>query len=189
MPIRPRSGRSRVVRHRKSSRASLVPAAAPQSSWLSTGAARRGRGAARYRASDARRRGGSDRTDPRQAPGDLKWRRAAQPGTQPLGSRRPRPSHPRGLRTDGNGRERPKPPWYPPRGPRRKRRLAESGHGPRRARRRLRRSPARQDRRARYRRSNRQNTGPAALPVSEAAWIMLKAVTPSGPTPHSSPSR
>jgi acyl-coenzyme A synthetase/AMP-(fatty) acid ligase len=49
--------------------------------------------------------------------------------------------------------------------------------------------PARQDRRARYRRSNRQNTSPAALPVSEAAWIMLKAVTPSGPTPHSSPSR
>jgi hypothetical protein len=32
-------------------------------------------------------------------------------------------------------------------------------------------------------------TSPAALPVSDAAWIMLKDVMPSGKTPHSSPSR
>jgi hypothetical protein len=30
---------------------------------------------------------------------------------------------------------------------------------------------------------------PAALPASDAAWIMLKEVMPSGKTPHSSPSR
>jgi hypothetical protein len=34
-----------------------------------------------------------------------------------------------------------------------------------------------------------KNTSPAALPASDANWIMLKEVMPSGPTPHSSPSR
>jgi hypothetical protein len=34
-----------------------------------------------------------------------------------------------------------------------------------------------------------KNTSPAALPASDAAWIMLKEVMPSGKTPHSSPSR
>jgi hypothetical protein len=38
-------------------------------------------------------------------------------------------------------------------------------------------------------RSNRKKTRPAALPASDASWIMLKEVMPSGPTPHSSPSR
>ena len=32
-------------------------------------------------------------------------------------------------------------------------------------------------------------TSPAALPASDAAWIMLKEVMPSGKTPHNSPSR
>jgi hypothetical protein len=41
---------------------------------------------------------------------------------------------------------------------------------------------------SRYRRSNRKNTSPAALPASDAAWIKLKEVTPSGRRPHSSPS-
>jgi hypothetical protein len=44
-------------------------------------------------------------------------------------------------------------------------------------------------RRATRRRSNRKNTSPTALPLSGAAWIMLKEVMPSGRTPHSSPSR
>ena len=44
-------------------------------------------------------------------------------------------------------------------------------------------------RRATRRRSNRKNTSPTALPLSEAAWIMLKEVMPSGRTPRSSPSR
>ena len=32
-------------------------------------------------------------------------------------------------------------------------------------------------------------TNPAVLPASDAAWIMPNEVTPSGKTPHSSPSR
>jgi len=32
-------------------------------------------------------------------------------------------------------------------------------------------------------RSKRKNTRPAALPASEANWIVLKEVMPSGPTP------
>jgi hypothetical protein len=34
-----------------------------------------------------------------------------------------------------------------------------------------------------------KSTSPAALPASDAAWIMLNEVRPSGKTPHSSPSR
>ncbi len=32
-------------------------------------------------------------------------------------------------------------------------------------------------------------TSPAALPASDAAWIMLKEVMPLGKMPHNSPSR
>ena len=42
---------------------------------------------------------------------------------------------------------------------------------------------------ARCRRSNRKKTSAAALPLSDASWIMLKEVMPSGKTPHNSPSR
>jgi hypothetical protein len=34
-----------------------------------------------------------------------------------------------------------------------------------------------------------ERRAPAALSASDAAWIMLKEVMPSGMTPHSSPSR
>ena len=34
-----------------------------------------------------------------------------------------------------------------------------------------------------------KNTRLAALPASDAAWIMLKEEMPSGKTPHSSPCR
>jgi hypothetical protein len=35
----------------------------------------------------------------------------------------------------------------------------------------------------------RKKTSAAAFPLSDANWIMLKEVTPSGRTPHNSPSR
>ena len=41
---------------------------------------------------------------------------------------------------------------------------------------------------SRCRRSKMKNTSPAALPASDAAWIMPNEVMPSGKTPHSSPS-
>src|SRR5260370_12402605 len=34
-----------------------------------------------------------------------------------------------------------------------------------------------------------KNTSPEGLPASDAAWIMLNEVMPSGKTPHNSPSR
>jgi hypothetical protein len=42
---------------------------------------------------------------------------------------------------------------------------------------------------SRYRRSKRKKTSAAALPLSDAAWIILNEVMSSGRTPHSSPSR
>jgi len=50
-------------------------------------------------------------------------------------------------------------------------------------------APARPYRGSRCRRSNGKKTRPVALPASDASWIMLNDVMPSGPTPHSSPSR
>jgi hypothetical protein len=35
----------------------------------------------------------------------------------------------------------------------------------------------------------KKKTSAPALPLSDASWIMLKEVTPSRPTPQSSPSR
>jgi hypothetical protein len=42
---------------------------------------------------------------------------------------------------------------------------------------------------SRCKRSNRKKTSAVALPLSDAAWIMLNEVMPSWCTPHSSPSR